>query len=323
MHAPVPLLSGVKTILWAALLAGFLVTASSAPTKGEQSPRALVTFAVSEGYNAPRGLCFSLPGAKKATRLTGPKQPDSDPAWSPDGKLLAFSRGTRFRSRIYVANARGRVLGALPAGSRENFSPTWSPDGHRIAYVSRVPNASGIDIVDSRTGAFVGGISGPTWSYADSPSWSPDGDRLAFQMETTETGGRWAIYTARLDNSDQRLLVNDGSFPAWSPDGKKLAYFSSASGVFSLVVANADGTHPHTVPRKVNRNLSVAPEWSPDSTRIAYTTGVGRSPTSTWISIVRADSGKLVGIIKRRGSLLSSPAWRSPAKMPSPGRGAC
>jgi Tol biopolymer transport system component len=91
----------------------------------------------------------------------------AEPAWSPDGELLAYSTGrdrngqTCFEAcqpsdEIYVANADGTSPRRLTNEKAEDSSPTWSPDGSRIAYVSDVSDpgdhANEIYVVDATGG---------------------------------------------------------------------------------------------------------------------------------------------------------------------------
>ncbi|MFC1713759.1 TolB family protein [Candidatus Poribacteria bacterium] len=59
------------------------------------------------------------------------------PAWSPDGKKIAFTSGHSWSSaEIYVMNADGTNLTNLTNHPNTDFGPSWSPDGKRIAFVS-------------------------------------------------------------------------------------------------------------------------------------------------------------------------------------------
>jgi TolB protein len=67
-------------------------------------------------------------GAQQVTRG------DIEPAWSPDGKKIAFARLVGGHPQIFVMNANGGGVRALTHGAPDHLDPTWSPDGKTIAY---------------------------------------------------------------------------------------------------------------------------------------------------------------------------------------------
>jgi Tol biopolymer transport system component len=89
-------------------------------------------------------------------RVTQPNGPNGwGPAWSPDGKRLAFSRSAGDFAQIVVINADGSGLASLTADSFTSRSPTWSPDGRRIAYVSiesTMPETSRVCVINAHGG---------------------------------------------------------------------------------------------------------------------------------------------------------------------------
>jgi Tol biopolymer transport system component len=98
--------------------------------------------------------------------LTDNPDGDSSPAWSPDGRRIAFSSTRDFTTGIYLMDADGGNLVALPGAGINAYSPAWSPDGSRIAFECFetgfrlcVIGADGTGLVDLTTGF--------------APSWSP------------------------------------------------------------------------------------------------------------------------------------------------------
>ena len=86
----------------------------------------------------------------EVTRLTMPPGVQSDPCWSPDGALVAFSSTRDGTSHIYVTNADGRGARQVTTGAGSDASPQWSPDARLIAFVSerehvRDVYATGVD----------------------------------------------------------------------------------------------------------------------------------------------------------------------------------
>jgi len=311
----------LKTVFWTATTLAVLFVVSAAQTKPETPPRALLTFAVQTGrWDA--GLCTARPDGSALMRLTGYRQPDRAPAWSRDGKALAFSRAAPDSTwKIVVADARGRLIRSLHHKKHPWVSPAWSPDGKRIAVFESYGADGPLRVIDSRSGKALSTIGDALReaSHTNSPSWSPDGLRIFFEQQRPNE--RPNVYSARPDGSEQRLLVRDAFHPQLSSDGTKLAYFRSSADfrVSALVVSNADGSNEHVLVDEMS-TFDTSLAWSPDGTRLA----VERSNAkSGWIVVVQADTGLQVGIIKRRGWFFRSPAWRAPVARPNPGKGAC
>jgi Tol biopolymer transport system component len=79
-------------------------------------------------------------GDGSTRRLTTDSLGNRDPAWSPDGKSIAFARAEVDQHDIYVMNADGTNPQLLTAHPADELTPAWSPDGTRIAFMSnRVP----------------------------------------------------------------------------------------------------------------------------------------------------------------------------------------
>jgi Tol biopolymer transport system component len=134
------------------------------------------------------------------------------PAWSPDGRKLAFVSRRDGNSEIYVMNADGSDQRNLTRHAASDQSPAWSPDGQSIAFVSRrsglaeihVMNADGSDQRNLRVR--VGRDSGL--------GWSPDGRKIAFTAGSTE------VYVVNADGSGRRQLTRSpwaNWFAGWSP----------------------------------------------------------------------------------------------------------
>jgi hypothetical protein len=198
----------------------------------------------------------------------------SEPAYSPDGKRLAF---VDTDGHLMVANADGSGAVQVPADdSALGFadSPSWSPDGTQIV-LSRTPpetEATDLDVVTVATGAERTLVANVPSGQPD-PSWSPDGARIAYAAD----GDILVIPAAGGTATD---ITNDptdlGSYssPDWSPSGQQIAAGRFESGVESFTstieVMDADGANRATVAGPLNQDIFDRPAWSPDGRLIAY-----------------------------------------------------
>lgn len=215
-------------------------------------------------------------GVKRlATKPVG----DTSPAWSPNGKRLAFeaSEGANaLNVDIYVINIDGSGLKRITKESTLDRMPSWSPDGTRIAFLRgrwkpfAEENTGGIYTMRADGTGQRQLTDDPADEY---PVWSPDGTTIAFDRLTEANGG---IYTMNTDGGGLRQLTDPpqgfwDSQPSWSPDGTKIA-FTRGSGerpgrpdVFTM---NADGTHLSKLTGKTEGAHS--PDFSPDGKRIVF-----------------------------------------------------
>jgi tricorn protease len=173
-----------------------------------------------------RGDIFSVPTEEGATRdLTGTPGIDEDhPAWSPDGKLVAYATDVGGGQQIAVRPAEGgpeKVITSFAAGYL--YGPVFSPDGRRLAF----SDGSHKLWLASVTGGAPTQVAQDKFNEIHDQSFSPDGRWLAYSL-ATQTGRR-DLYLYEIASGRATRLGDGGSIdfnPVWSPDGKYL-YFTS------------------------------------------------------------------------------------------------
>ena len=214
-------------------------------------------------------------------QLTSNGQISGHPAWSPDGKRIAFT--SQRDDGIFLMEPNGRDEERLTRfGGRD---PAWSPDGSLIVFTRHFDGSQQVFVVnadgtDQRQLTHEGG--------AD-PAWSPDGSHIAF----SRTG---QVYVMNADGSDQQQLTSEGGEdPAWSPDGSLIVFSRFVDGVAEVFVIGADGTGERRITRTGGRD----PAWSPDGSRIAFTGDEG-------ISVIGADGSNLRQLTRTSGR---EPLW--------------
>jgi TolB protein len=174
---------------------------------------------------------------------------DSQPAWSPDGKWIAFAR----YGEIWVV----APFGGTPRRLGDGDDPTWSPAGKEIAYTID----SQLYVMDS-DGTHVRRLL--TDDCADeAPTWSAT-DVIAFQT-SCGSGNREDIALVRPDGTAQRVFLRNASSPAWSLRADMLMF--TTDGNIRVVAADGTGAHQFLSPPAGN---DVQPTWSPNGARLAY-----------------------------------------------------
>ena len=208
------------------------------------------------------------PDGSRETRLTNDPGEDVDPAWSPDGKKLAFEsdRDSRKDSEIYVMNADGKGQTRLTTNLAIDRNPKWSPFGKQIAFESDRDGDYEIYFMN----ADGSGQTRLTRNAArdSDPAWSPDGSRVAF---SSDRDGNHEIYVMNADGSSQTRLTRNSAEetnPVWSPDSRKIAFESDRDGNHEIYVMNANGSSQTRLTTNAARDSD--PDWSPMGDQIAF-----------------------------------------------------
>lgn len=149
------------------------------------------------------------------TWLTDNAAKDYMPAWSPDGKTIAFVSDRDGQQYIYTMDPDGGNQRRLTDNDFPELSPAWSPDGSHLAFFSGTNDVTNIYVVGS-DGAGSTNITDQESGFNEDPSWSPDGTMIAFWSGRS---GDNDIYTMRADGSAVMNLTNSpgpDENPYWS-----------------------------------------------------------------------------------------------------------
>jgi TolB protein len=197
-------------------------------------------------------------------------EPIISPAWSPDGRELAYVSFESRKAVVYAQEVASGKRRAIASFRGSNSAPAWSPDGRQIALTLSREGGSQLYVMN-RDGENVRRLT--TSSAIDTEAtWSPDGTQLYF---VSDRGGSPQIYRMSASGGNAERVSFGGSYnisPALSPDGRSMAYVARDGGSFRVQVLDlASGTS-----RAVSdTNADESPSFAPNGRLIIYATRDG------------------------------------------------
>jgi Lysyl oxidase/WD40-like Beta Propeller Repeat len=265
----------------AQLAVGLPVVALLALTGGPSTAATLpAVYAFTRTEIAGGGLFVRQSGGGGTrTRLLARRA--SAPAWSPDGRRLAYvARAAGGQQDLYVEDADGRNRARLTRTPGSEASGVWSPDGRRLV----VERAGRLHVIGAD------GRGERLLTTGSEPDWSPRSKRIAF--------------VARRDGSDDLFAVEENgrgfcrlttspaveSEPAWSPDGRRIAFVALDAGSSDLYVLDVRTLSILRLTQDLFAERS--PTWSRDGAAIMFVSD-------------RADGGPLWSVPAAGGEVVS------------------
>jgi Tol biopolymer transport system component len=228
-------------------------------------------------------------GERRPLTQKGNRVCDMLPAFSPDGRSLAFARR--------VSSGAGELAVSSPPGSAPRILESnhgidgiaWAPDGKSLIYSAARRNTQGIWRIAA------------TAAPNDQPEQLaiPPGLRLCISKPDKDGASRMAVQTVGRDSNIWRLDLSTGKaapvisstmleyYPQFSPDGSRIAFASDRSGATEIWTANGDGSNQ--VQLTSFRSRAAAPRWSPDGRSIVFSSSKSGSLS---IYVVDAQGGE-------------------------------
>ena len=263
-------------------------------------------FATRIAYVLRQGRRFTLhvtdPDGEGGQVALASPEPIISPAWSPDGKSLAYVSFESQKAVVWlqdVASGRRRVLADF-RGS--NSAPAFSPDGRRLVVTLSRDGNSQLYVINAD------GSGAPqrlTSSLAiDTEAvWAPDGASVFF---VSDRGGGPQVYRVPAGGGAVERITFQGDYnisPAISPDGRQLAYISRQAGAFRLMLLELGaGTPPLAL---TDTRDDESPSFAPNGRLIVYAT---RVPGGDVLMTTTLD-GRVKTRLLASGADMREPAW--------------
>jgi TolB protein len=230
-------------------------------------------FSTRIAYVTKKGQSFNLwvadaDGESPQSALASP-EPIISPAWSPNGRQLAYVSFEARKPTIYVhevANGKRRLVANFKGS---NSAPAWSPDGKTLALTLSRDGGSQLNLLDLSVPGSEPRRIAQSGSIDTEPVFTADGRTIYF---VSDRGGSPQIYRVAVAGGNPERVTFSGTYnisPALSPDGRWLAYISRVSGAFKLhVMELSSGTATPITDTVADER----PSFSPNSRMLIYAT---------------------------------------------------
>lgn len=227
--------------------------------------------------------------------------PIMSPAWSPDGRKLAYVSFEGGRSQVYVQVLRTGFRESVSNRLGVNGAPAWHPSGKSLALTLSERDGN-LDIYTLDLGS--GRLQRVTRHSAidTEPEWTPDGQDILF---TSDRAGGPQIYRVPGSGGDVERITFEGNYNARariSPDGKRVAVVHNDRGNYRIAVVDLIRRSAQVLSEG---RLDEAPSFAPNGAALIY---ASRRDGSGLLETVSVD-GLVRGRISSPGSDVREPVW--------------
>jgi len=241
-----------------------------------------------------------------------------NPAWSPEGKSLLF---TRFRggynrepADLFIVNLETDVTRTLVSDGSGNINlpgSVWSPVTHKIVFASTRDPHDEIYIIDENgvTGDEIRITSRPNY-VAYEPCFSPNGEWIAFESHVLDVEGNGIIYKCKINGEKPYQMLtganDDCRQPNWSPGGDRILYQKRSGGRWDIWVMNTDGSNHEKITGGPGDKTDAS--FSPDGQWIVYSSDEGGEPFAN-LYVKPVNGGDSIKITHYDAGYDGAPSW--------------
>ena len=229
---------------------------------------------------ATKEVYFADYDGANVKRVTISRTLNNNPAWSPDGRAIAYTAWRPYMDVLVSHIYQGRLESpASGTPNVQNWLPAWSPDGRQLAFTSNRDGQPELYVINTDGSELRRLTNHP--GIDTSPTWSPQGHQLAFVSDRT---GSPQVYVVGADSTGLRRITFESHCdrPTWSPAPyNEIAYSSQTGPGHDIKIVDLATNEVRQVTFGLGTNES--PSYSPNGRHIAFSSTRGSGNKQIWV----------------------------------------